>query len=633
MHSGLPTLPRLIVPGLLDRTQCKRIRRHPNSTISFALFDPNTATSDDLPNIEQLSLKGELKRGQRVVIETFPSGLCTWRYVPKAERARGVPHEGTWPRTVEICGNFYECSQEQWDTYKLDPIYRCYIPPLPACPVISMRDDKPIHTPQPPPVEKTRTATPPSPARPRKKTVYFETESENEQSEVSDMIVDDEAHREAYDRRMDAARKARREKTTRRTEQLSNGAPPKDPASAPFKVGATPTVDSRAKSASKGAKRKVGVLYELPKANGNGDLEADDAPEEPRQKTARYVSSNQTNRTGTTPPRQARKKLAQKRAARREVREGQRKVNFEERRWKREAARMRDWFPVPSSDVEMPDATPQSQSTVEMDSPSPEPQPQSRWQDTNEDENSFNSGEKTPVTDDVAHNAQAAHDAAIEESRKKMAELEKDRHLWEAAAARRVEQERMEEETRRREAAARRHATAEAEKREKAERAEEERRRLEEEALAREREAFLEQMLKDRQRRSRIEQMHGYWTSQPWSSAVALERYRVLLNEFGHARFKPGHSSMTSFDVPWPMLEPSFDRPDITLEAVTRFFAEAKIWLSPEEFRDLIKKSNLRFHPDHWKNRLSSVENANEREWIAEAAEMIIQHLTSLLSK
>lgn len=99
------TFPRLLNPGVLDRNQNRRIRRHPESTISFASFDPHTATSDlVLPDLEQLSLRAELNRSTRVVIETLPSGVSTWRFVPKAQRAAGIPDEGTWPRVVEIFG-------------------------------------------------------------------------------------------------------------------------------------------------------------------------------------------------------------------------------------------------------------------------------------------------------------------------------------------------------------------------------------------------------------------------------------------------------------------------------------------------------------------------------------------------
>lgn len=99
------TLPRLLNPGVLDRNQNQRIRRHPESKISFASFDPHTATSNlVLPEFEQLSLKAELNRSTRVVIETLPSGVSTWRFVPKAQKAEGISDEGAWPRVVEIFG-------------------------------------------------------------------------------------------------------------------------------------------------------------------------------------------------------------------------------------------------------------------------------------------------------------------------------------------------------------------------------------------------------------------------------------------------------------------------------------------------------------------------------------------------
>ena len=56
----------------------------------------------------------------------------------------------------------------------------------------------------------------------------------------------------------------------------------------------------------------------------------------------------------------------------------------------------------------------------------------------------------------------------------------------------------------------------------------------------------------------------------------------------------------------------------VTLEEITKFFDTMRAILSMEDYKDLLKKSSLRFHPDHWSIRLNSVVNEEERKAIAE---------------
>jgi hypothetical protein len=93
-------------PGLLDPFQPQRLLRVPNSTLSFAAFDPRTASGDkDIPDFRKLTINEELYRPKRVVIETAPNGESFWRFVPRARRADGVVDEGSWPRVVDLCGS------------------------------------------------------------------------------------------------------------------------------------------------------------------------------------------------------------------------------------------------------------------------------------------------------------------------------------------------------------------------------------------------------------------------------------------------------------------------------------------------------------------------------------------------
>ncbi len=91
-------------PGLLDPTQPNRLLRVPGSTLSFAHFDPRTATAPKAGDITKLSIHEELYRPKRIVLETTPTGGCSWRFVPNARRDDGVPDEGEWPRQIELCG-------------------------------------------------------------------------------------------------------------------------------------------------------------------------------------------------------------------------------------------------------------------------------------------------------------------------------------------------------------------------------------------------------------------------------------------------------------------------------------------------------------------------------------------------
>jgi hypothetical protein len=93
------------IPGLLDPSQPSRLLRVPNSALSFATFDPKTATAEKaIPDLQKLSINEELYRPKRVVIETTPNGSSFWRFVPRANREDGVTDEGHWPRVVDICG-------------------------------------------------------------------------------------------------------------------------------------------------------------------------------------------------------------------------------------------------------------------------------------------------------------------------------------------------------------------------------------------------------------------------------------------------------------------------------------------------------------------------------------------------
>lgn len=94
-------------PGVLDPTQPSRILQTQASVLSFASYEPRAATSEQIPDLGNLSLddgRSERCRPKRIVIETIPGRGSFWRFVPNAIREQFVEEEGTFPRLIQICG-------------------------------------------------------------------------------------------------------------------------------------------------------------------------------------------------------------------------------------------------------------------------------------------------------------------------------------------------------------------------------------------------------------------------------------------------------------------------------------------------------------------------------------------------
>ena len=146
-------------PGVLDPTQRNRILRSPESQLLFASFDPYIAIPQEVVDLANLSLQDDSCRPKRIVIEIVPGRGTFWRWIPSARKQADVENEGEFPRIVLICGYdkqdlYFEChlrltfcssqhcliSQEQWDIYKLDPIYDCFVRFSPMLTEISLCD-------------------------------------------------------------------------------------------------------------------------------------------------------------------------------------------------------------------------------------------------------------------------------------------------------------------------------------------------------------------------------------------------------------------------------------------------------------------------------------------------------------
>jgi len=194
------------------------------------------------------------------------------------------------------------------------------------------------------------------------------------------------------------------------------------------------------------------------------------------------------------------------------------------------------------------------------------------------------------VSDDSSDKAEEedpieAEERKIEESRRKIAELEQDRPLWETA--RRERERREQEEEREKQAAKRaRERKTEAERREREYR----------ERMAREAEERQKREQEERQRREK-ERKHtenrARWAHGPWTIQRALERYRFLCAQFDNAKFSPA-DPLTFDDIPWPILDCSFSVEDIEWSAVEGFFASVKSRMRTQDYKVFVEKSHRR---------------------------------------
>jgi hypothetical protein len=225
---------------------------------------------------------------------------------------------------------------------------------------------------------------------------------------------------------------------------------------------------------------------------------------------------------------------------------------------------------------------------------------------------------------------EAARQAAIEESKRKLAELEADRPLWEAAAHARMERERQEEEARQRKAAERRRSQTREAEADAAQRAREEHLAAEREAQRKREEEHAARL--ERERRAR--QQRERWAFGPWTPQRALERYRTLSETFDNTKFTVAENPLTFEVVPWPVLASpvTFRVEDVDWTAVEKFFEAVRGLMRPQDYKVFVEKSHRRFHPDRWRSRglLISVMDEEERACLEVASNTVAQALTPL---
>ena len=245
--------------------------------------------------------------------------------------------------------------------------------------------------------------------------------------------------------------------------------------------------------------------------------------------------------------------------------------------------------------------------------------------DSEESESSEDESDGFPShSDSTDGEGEAERLAKIEKSRQKLAELEKDKPLWEESARRRQAREEEEEQMRQRAKLMK----------------EEERQRQHAQGARRQREEKWEKEREEREREARMRERRGHMfvVSRPrviWTFRGALDRYLETAASFDATKFSARATPVTFATIPWPVLHSSFSVQDIEWDAVERFFGNVQRLLGNAEFKDLVEKSQRRFHPDRWRSRglLLSVKDDMERDLLEVAGSTVAQAITPLWKK
>ncbi|KAF8629663.1 hypothetical protein AX17_005602 [Amanita inopinata Kibby_2008] len=586
------------VPGLLDPTQPERLLRLPGSKLLFAAFDPLTAT--DVTGPGKHSINEEFCRPKRIVVEIMPNGDSHWRFVPNARREDGVPDEGEWPRPVGICGEVIQCSQEQWDIYKLDPLYDCYVRTHPNIALISR-----ITTPKTTSErlsQKRRASTPLSdmstPAPSQRKKVFRATDREatredsdisrEDQGEVEEMVVDDQPSYRVPIQQTTVAHKLR--KTRKPMDRMGGSA-----RQAGKLASQRETVASTGEMPQSFTSFFPNDFNHFTKRKYPNTPRTSEESEQLRTSARTYASTRNGKRTRTVSPSSTKRELDTKRE-KREKRKIQRRERLHAKGQERDTHLFESLMQDIPEDGEMGKDSKEKDGGAESDSGS---------QSLDEDRR---------------------RQAAIEESRRKLAQLEADKPLWEAAAKHRLMREKLEEETIRVKIEDLRKARDEFQHEARSQRETEEKKKKEEEERRRKEESAQW----ERERRQRQQQR---WAFGPWTVHRALERYKVLSEDFDTTKFNT-ELPLTIEAVPWPVLVPPtrFDIADVDWGAVEKFFNAVRDLMKPHDYRSFVERSHRRFHPDRWRSRsiLKTVLDEAQRDYMEIAANTVAQALTPI---
>ncbi|KAK2463277.1 hypothetical protein APHAL10511_004932 [Amanita phalloides] len=549
------------VPGILDPTQPERLLRLPGSTLHFAAFDPLAATArQDIADIRRLSVKDNSCRQRRIVIETAPSGDSFWRYVPNARLDDGVGDEGTWPRAINICGEVIQCSQDQWDIYKLDPLYVCSVRTQHLTQITRITNAKTIpqnfHRKRRATLSPERTTPVPSRKKLCKRPDRDLSAVDADLTVIDDMSIDPPPQPNSTEhvlRDIKHGGRFRREDISRTMEDFPKGVKKRKQPDIPESL----------------------LIPDVSEQINSREQDHTTCVYPPNGKRARTVSPSTLRRKPDSKRENTKRKRIEQELARREERD----------------KKLFDTLIAEAANLIQGDAP-----GHDFDDAVPEPA-------------------------QSAESTEQARQTAIEESRKKIAELEADKPLWEAAAKQRMMREKQEVETIRVVTGSSR-MTEKTEAKRKA--------RINREAEDTRKEEDGEAIRKERERRRRQQQR---WAFGPWTNQRALERYKVLSEEFDSTKFST-ELPLNVESVPWPVLVPParFNIAHVDWGAVEKFFAGVRDYMAPQEFKTFVEKSHRRFHPDRWRSRslLKTVLDGAERNDMEVAANTVTQALTPL---
>ncbi|KAG2150509.1 hypothetical protein DEU56DRAFT_869324 [Suillus clintonianus] len=629
--SRAPRIIRGTEPGLLDPTQPSRLLRSPDSRLSFASFDPRTALAgEDVPDLHKLSIGEDLPPPKRIVIETNSKGRSFWRFVPKARLDEGARDEGFWPRVVEICGEHVFCHQEQWEIYKLDPEYLCIVRFGFKFTSIEKVNNQARRSgaPSPPGPKRARARTPtpeadtPLPSkRARSRRAHVDSDdhisdsgSDEDEEEVKQMIVDDLPRPKAK-APSNVVRPGREELKKERDKRWQKIKETQTKYSQEPQVNGQPMSMDAEQFASQS---NTGTQAEETAKRKKDGFAADTDDELPQARTP--TNGHARKRHRTTSPGQAKQAMHHSKMHR-EMRK-QAKVRAIDERHQQG---FKHWFADYYSDyysnnidqLRMLPFPSYSFNASDHERPSTSPQPAASQEQS-----------ESRKSEDEDLNEEAMRRAELAESIRKMRELDRDRPLWEEERRKREAHERAEEQERQSKAEQRRKAEAEIQRQQlEREEAERQARRVRAEA---ERSAAEEERRRQEQRRLRQRQR---WEFGIWTSHRALERYKVLSEEFDTTRFTPDQP-IAFLDIPWPVLHhPScLTVEDVDWSAVEKFFATVKTSMRPQDYKDFVERSHRRFHPDRWRARKvwSAIRDDVERGCLEVAANTVAQAITPI---
>ncbi|KAI0049855.1 hypothetical protein FA95DRAFT_1677189 [Auriscalpium vulgare] len=652
--TSTPPIPPTVAgrrPGVLDDSQPSRILRHPDASLSFASFDPLTASFAD-----QGKPSAAAARPKRIVVETLPSGHSTWRFVPKAKFAEGLDDEGDWPRIVLIDSTQYLLDQDQWDIHKIDPAYECVVHPHPAHPTIVRKPDSSASS---APTSPSRVG---SQKRPRRSDEYSAGPSTKKsrpiivvdddgpadsEAEIVEMMVDPQTPKAtAPPTQLPERRKTNRPRSTHNQRPLApsnsfnNNAPP--PAREPSAQFSQPSQSSSRSQHSSpppmAFKRKVSSPELTPEST---------APAEgfKPSKRARTQSPPRAAQHAKSRERTMRHKSKLQELIKEQYRASEEKFQQFERALFGSIPEEQHAPTNPTASETKPDipaeaehAQPAPAEDQPHEDPNPTPTPTSNEQaPPNPHQQAPPTANEYSDSDSEDDGGESAHDALLAESRAKLAELERDRPLWETQRHARERRERQEREAER----ARRQQKLWAEEQRRVQEAREAfARRQRAEQAQRERfhqdrlRAERERIEREQAERGRAQARQQRFGMGAWTPQRALERYTTLCTAFDTGKYAAGSAPLTFDAVPWPVLRApgTFGAEDIDWSAVEGFFVGVRVHMREQDYRALVEKSHRRFHPDRWSARglLKAVGDEAERGGIEVAANTVAQALTPL---